>query len=508
MIALLAVALLGAAAVLVGRSAPPEPGTRPALRALLVFVVAACLTGVVARRHGITHLLGFVPNEQTEAQPSPRRPVALTRSAAPLARDGVILLLDGLRVDAAEASPAWRALAPRGAQLRARVRYPVKSAASRALLITGAPPEVSGVLGNTPSARGDVDHLFARAAQAGLAIDLEHDWPAWLGLAPTPPSPPQASRRLTVRDWFECDHAGHAHGADSDEYRAAVAEVSDRLVAAVASHDLTRTVVLALADHGHVDRGGHLGLEAEVATAPVLLLGAGVRAGLVRNDPVAMEDVGATLGLALGLEPPAAARGVPVTAALELPAVEGAALEVAAWLRRDDLERAWPVSGRRVALGRALFAGLVLLLALEGLRPGLDRRLALAAAGPLLATLAGWHLHGVVRVSGELRWTVPELCAGALAGLVLSLLGQRGSPDGLVRATLAAWTAPVVLLLGLVGLAPGGLPPTPVSYWLFVACGRLALVALVLALGLRLGSISRANRKSQALDAANPVMNS
>lgn len=491
-----ALALLAAAALLVRRAAPDEPPARPGLRALLVLLVAAGLTGVVARRHGITHLLGFIPNERTEAQPTPRRPV--TSRPAALARDGVIVLLDGLRVDAAEASPAWRALAPRGARLRARARYPVKSAASRALLITGAPPEVSGVLGNTPSVRGDVDHLFARAAQAGLALDLEHDWPAWLGLAPTPPSPPGAARRLTVRDWFECDKAGHAHGADSDEYRAAVAEVSARLEAAVAGHDLTRTVVLALADHGHVDRGGHLGLEPEVATAPVLLLGAGVRPGFARDEPVAMEDVGATLGVALGLEPPAEARGVPLTAALELPVVEGAALEVAGWVRRADLARAWPVSPRRVWVGRLAFAALLLLLALEGLRPGLDRRLALAAVGPLLAMGASALLHGVDGASGELRWTVPELCAGALAGLVASLAAQRGPLDGLVRATLAAWTAPVVVLVGLVGLAPGGLPPTPLSSWLFGACGRLALVALALLLG----SISQANRKTQTLDAA------
>lgn len=494
---LLALVAFVAAVRLVARARPAEP---PA-RALLVLLVAACLTGVVARRHGITHLLGFVPSERTEAQPTPRRPV--TPAPAPLARDGVILLLDGLRVDAAERSAAWRALAPRGARLRARVRYPVKSAASRALLVTGAPPEVSGVLGNTPSVRGDVDHLFARAAQAGLALDLEHDWPAWLGLAPTPPSPPLAARRLTVRDWFECDHAGHAHGADSDEYRAAAAGASDRLVAAVSSLDLTRTVLLALADHGHVDRGGHLGLEPEVATAPVLLLGAGVRPGFARDEPVAMEDVGATLGVALGLEPPAAARGVPVTAALELPAVDGAALEVAAWLRRGDLEGAWPVSPRRVALGRVLFAGLLLLLALEALRPALDRALALALLGPLAATGASWLLHGVDGVSGELRWTVPELCLGALAGLLLALAGGRGALDD--RATLAAWTAPVVVLLGLVGLSPGGLPPSPLSYWLFAACGRLALVALVLALG---RSISRANRSPHGLDEAGRVTTS
>ena len=54
--------------------------------------------------------------------------------------------------------------------------------------------------------------------------------------------------------------------------------------------DLSRDLFLVLSDHGHLDGGGHLGLEPEVATVPVILIGAGaaIPLGINHDPPVAV----------------------------------------------------------------------------------------------------------------------------------------------------------------------------------------------------------------------------
>lgn len=479
-----------------------EPGPRTALVAGALALAAGGLCTVELRRQGLTEKLELVPDEVAPEAPAPP-PTAPAPASPALARSLFVFLLDGLRVDNAEALPAWKELAPRGARLRARVRFPVYSAPGRSLLVTGAPPEVTGLVGNGRKAGGKTDHLLARAAAAGFAVTGSR-WEDWLGLAPLERREPSgATRVLAVEDWFDCDHEGHAHGAASEEYRSAALALSDRLLGRVAGVDLARDAVLALADHGHTDRGGHLGLDPEVATAPVLLVGAGVRAGFGRDEPVAMEDVGATAEVLLGLEAPALARGVPVVEALTL-APEAAAATVARHReRRDALARAWDesVQPARVLGLRAAAALLVLAVLAKLLRPRLDRAHLVAALAPALGAGIFAVLLPPMSANGGPRWLVPEylsLFVGACVP-VIALARVLGLERAAVaRALLLAWAIPGLALLVRYGLGPSGIAPSPGSFVLVLDLAFLAFTASVVAALGAMGQLEGADPREGA----------
>lgn len=450
-----------------------------AARALLVSAMATALGGVALQRYGLTHRLTFVPSEMPLVAPT----VPDLPPSRPLVRSLTVLLLDGLRVDAAEASQAWTRLAPRGARLRVRTPFPVKSASSRSLLITGAPPEVTGVIGNVPSPLGEVDHLLRRASRAGIEVVNQDDWPAWLGISRIDRAP--AARRLTLLDRYACDDAGHAEGAGSPRYAEAVAAGASEALAIAAATDLERDALLLLSDHGHVDGGGHAGLEPEVAIAPTLLLGAGVRAGFAQDGPAPMEDLGATLAVLLGLSPPARSRGVPLVDALDLDPPAARALRAAFEERRAAVLAAEATAARpaRVWTLRALcgLAALAGLLALTG-RPD-SQALACAAIGPLL--FAGLEAALGPPMSLEWRRAIPAhaaLALGALAASSLVALNRRTPFHAAARSTLLAWGALPALLLARCGFGPSGMPPTPWAFWLASSALGLAGIALLVAL--------------------------
>ena len=474
---------------------------RTLLVAWLALALGFALEAVVLRRYGIGDV-PLVPDERPPPAPEPPPLAPALVPPAPLARSLYLFLLDGLRVDSAEGSPAWRRLAPGGARLRARLRFAVYSAPGRSLLVTGAPPEVTGVFANERTTDGTVDHLFARAAKDGIAVSPDA-WPEKLGLAPFVrfEKGREHPRTFEVQDWIEPDHAGHEHGADSEEYRRATELVSARLLEAVAAIDLTKDAVLAVSDHGHVATGGHVGTEPDVVTAPALFLGAGVKPGFARDEPVAMEDVGATAALLLGLEPPRLSRGVPVVDALELAADRGARVVEAAKERRAELALAWDqaVHPARVLLVRAL-AALVLVLGAAWLaRPKLDRTLGAALVGPLVFFPLWATLAPPLSANGGVAWCVPFYLGFFFAGMLLAaLLAWRlgCERESFERSALFAWVLTTALGLARFGLEPGGLAPEPLVFALCLSAGNLGSCA-VLVLVEQLVAVVRSRSRSK-----------
>jgi hypothetical protein len=465
------------------------------------------LTPVELRRQGFTEGLSIVPDEVLPAAPVPPRSPELA-PREPLARDLEIFVLDGLRRDTALAQPEWHVLARRGAALEARARFPVTSVASRALFVTGAPPGVTGILGNGHFGGTKPDSLLSRAASAGLEI-TGADWVHWLGLA-TPEqgvsSGVSSSRRLLLEDWGECDAAGHADGAASAEYLAAAHECFARLVARVRAADLERDAILVLSDHGHVDAGGHLGLEPEVVSVPVLFLGAGVRPGVTVDAPVGLEDVGATAALLLGVDPPELSRGVPVSAAIATPL--DPAVERAYRARRDALARSWEraVNPRRLLLGRVLGATLLLGTFLTVLRPRLASWGGAAALiGPILGGALWAAVGPPICNSADPRFVLGCAFVGALAGAasVSAAIALRVAPATFARDALAAWLFPVAGLLVRFGLGPGGLEPSQEAFWLILAAGSLSCVCLLVLFAAAVSRTrARADSRSPSIRAA------
>jgi hypothetical protein len=116
----------------------------------------------------------------------------------------------------------------------------------------------------------------------------------------------------------DVDIVGHLDGADSEEYRAAVRRVDDLLAASLPDFDFERDTLAIVADHGHVDGGGHGGVEDQVLEVPLILAGAGIdRDGLVTG--ARLIDVAPTVAALLGLPAPRHGLGRTLVSALDVP---------------------------------------------------------------------------------------------------------------------------------------------------------------------------------------------
>ena len=240
------------------------------------------------------------------------------------------------------------ALAKCGASGSLRVALPSLSNPARAALVTGAWPEVSGVTNNSSFEAPPIQSLFSLARQEGIetAVVGTRFWPRAFGeqidvfhaFARQPKSTEAedliawqsgacddvldhlgaSEAGLRVVGLLAGDEAGHEFGGESEGYRAVTAAV-DQCVGRLADrlgHDAT---LVAVADHGHVDRwghGGHGGEEPEVLYAPFVMAGQGVR----RGDPLEAElvDIAPTVSMLLGLPIPANNQGRVLWGALDV----------------------------------------------------------------------------------------------------------------------------------------------------------------------------------------------
>ncbi|MCB9657472.1 MAG: alkaline phosphatase family protein [Sandaracinaceae bacterium] len=243
-----------------------------------------------------------------------------------------ILLVDGLRVDEAERSPALRAF--RAGALHGTVRYPRPTLSTGAYhaLVTGTPNRLSGVFTNryhltSGGGVARVDSLADRVrAVAGreryVAEDLD-----WLLQLLTPRAEARelftgqafdaaardafaafardASPGLLVAHMLAVDESAHETGVDSALHAAALGR-ADALVAALhAAVDAQPALVaLVIADHGHLDVGGHGGDEPEVVRAPFAIRGAQIADRDGDTLELAPECVAALLAGATGSATP------------------------------------------------------------------------------------------------------------------------------------------------------------------------------------------------------------
>lgn len=290
----------------------------------------------------------------------------------PLASRVLVVVLDGLRADRAESLPAFSSLAQRGASGTIEAVLPSLSNPARAALVTGATPEVSGVTNNSSFASPPVQSLLSLAREAGMrtaAFDTGF-WPPAFGdhidSYRGPSGRPASFDPADLVEWQErsCveakqhfarsaaelhvvgllagDEAGHSHGGESQGYRVVTAAVDDCLGSLVDSAG-PGTAVIAVSDHGHIDRwgkGGHGGEEPEVLTAPFAMAGPGIRAA----DPInaLVVDIAPTASVLLGLPIPANSQGRVLWGALDVPARQLPGLQELERIQRDALSGHMP----------------------------------------------------------------------------------------------------------------------------------------------------------------------
>jgi len=308
------------------------------------------LSGYVAIRLGVAGDR-FMPSLNIERPVLSQEPPVIASAPPRLTRRVVIVILDGLRHSDSYGLPYLDSLRRQGTDASATSHYPTFSRPNYVTIVTGVPPQWSGVRTNQYNAPSFIDSIMDRTAAGGLTSGYVSNNSPALPVMFTRPAADQESKsrrpgfesafddmhyvqwpggfvnasRLLVRS----DHAllvmlhgatdeiGHEYGADSDEYRQAAVRADEDLGLALEGLDLSRDTVIVVADHGHTDSGGHGGTEPEAIEVPLVMVGAGIRPGAIVANP-SLVDIAPTAAALLGLPAPGHALGRTLREALAI----------------------------------------------------------------------------------------------------------------------------------------------------------------------------------------------
>ncbi|MCR4402142.1 MAG: alkaline phosphatase family protein [Firmicutes bacterium] len=314
---------------------------------VFAFAVIMCL-GVVSWRFstlGLEDVVGYKSPYSFAIEPG--------EPTSRLTRRLVFVIVDGLGFIGVDDMPVLKDIGSRGAAFSLLVHQPSFSYPGWTTLLTGAPPEISGVTTNAYDGAVPVDNLFKAAQRAGVrtALVASQDWKGLLGAAiadatyVTTPAAHDASGNAKADDdilraalaeierddagflvvhFSSVDAAGHAAGAASSAYAAASAAVDARIGKIVANLDFTNDTMIVTSDHGHTPRGGHGGWEEDVIRVPFVAAGAGIvtpeePGAELSWMPARHEDVAATCAALLGVPVPVHSQGRVLFEALDAP---------------------------------------------------------------------------------------------------------------------------------------------------------------------------------------------
>ena len=256
-----------------------------------------------------------------------------------------VLLVDGLSADTARALPGWSATCQRGVRLTVDVGFPTVSLPVEVARWTGLTQQQTGIVFR--SDRPLEPPLDRRAIPAQVpgshAVAQDHGYIVRsLGFAEAEPAadPSDTSRDADPAGWasqwrarahdavasdarlvfvhvLEVDSAGHHHGHDSPEYRAAAADADALLASLVAAAPDARWFLLS--DHGHLDgpHGGHGGEEREIRQVEGCIVGPGIQPA--RGELVHIVDVARAIANSVGATLDPTSRGRPLSVALAAP---------------------------------------------------------------------------------------------------------------------------------------------------------------------------------------------
>jgi hypothetical protein len=455
-----------------------------ALAALLFALTAAPIKLASDLWHGV---IGFDPGFAARLA-RPR-----DTAAEPALASGVtIVLVDGLRLDTSKNLPFLNELRARGASFDATVGAPSFSRPGRATIATGAWPSLHGVTTNRQRRAMALDNLLRRVADAGRRCRVAGS-PIWSGLfrdeiarcgavrdERTKDGPGTFDRvvpevrasqeeafafvaageaDLRIVDILSTDFASHEFGGASEQARAEAARADQWIRGLAGGLDFSKGALVVTADHGHIHldgHGGHGGDEAEVLAVPLVLAGAGIRAG-VRGRALHV-DVAPTVTALLGLPAPAGAEGRTLVEALSLTGEAAGRLRAADESRHaaiaQEISMSLDASERPTATGGDWRAGL-----LEATRAA--RRPLVGMAGIVIGALVAVTLLLVdgpdrVRVVGG---AVLALLVGAAA---IALLSEPISLSTInYDEQVAAFFGRIAAIVGVSALVSTGVAVAP-----------------------------------------------
>jgi Type I phosphodiesterase / nucleotide pyrophosphatase len=490
---------------------------------LLFLFAAAAASGYLAERswHSVT-------SYQTPYAFRERLP-----QGEPLTQRVVLVVVDGIRLDVSKNMGNLQRLARRGVSSVVEAAVPSLSNPNRAVMVTGAWPEVNGVTNNATYQPPPVDSLFSLAREAELPVAAAGSafWRRAFGMyldgrlleLPKEPSQPasvpelvhwqektcseiiqfltQYPTGLLVAGLTGADEAGHEFGGASHSYRDVARVVDGCLANLVAAFDNGETTFVVVSDHGHTDRrgrGGHGGTEEEVLRVPIVLAGKAIVPGV--QWQAEMVDVAPTIAALLGLPFPATNQGEVAWEALDMAGHERQAMR-ARWEQQQRLVAA-RIPAREQVLAQqkqtrvfpAFLAALVtvgcMALVLWQQR-GRSGRLLLALAAyygcyyGLFALLGlGYSLSSISREEYLYSFLGSDLLAAAIALVAACLLVRRPTDEDasialdvslLIACTVALQVVIIYYRYGL--MMEGFLPPLGASFKAYLDLLQIVAIA-------------------------------
>jgi hypothetical protein len=234
----------------------------------------------------------FTPSE-FEVEPGGR--------TEPLTNQVVLVVVDGLRVDAFNKMKYVFSLKEKGTYFVLKTGQPSLSYPTWATIATGAWQDVTGVTTNWFEGPLKQDSIFSLARDNGMTSYIvgSEGWDKLFGNAAT---------EVYARKWedayytfdeetldkaleylkknpnvllvhfVDTDEAGHDFGGASPEYQK-YADHIDTLIEKLHMSMNEDSVLIVTADHGQIDRGGHGGWEDIVTNVPLVMVGKGIRQG-------------------------------------------------------------------------------------------------------------------------------------------------------------------------------------------------------------------------------------
>lgn len=297
----------------------------PAVRRILTGYGVISLLLSVAMILGAVNMFTSVADYQNPYPVS--QDFSVNRRGPALAEHVVLVIVDGLRLEAADSMRSFN-FDPASARTSvALVGQPSYSKPTWSVICTGADQAVTGVLMNDTT-QPFISNIFSEAKASGRSTALVgSDWweplvgqwadqkhiyvfeePEAVTVANTVDFAKTAA--LTISYFATPDEVAHQYGATSKEYADSVVAVDAAIQDILAQLDLTTTTVIVTADHGHIDAGGHGGPETAVVGVPIAFFGARVAPGPALA--IRQTDIAPTVAALLGTSFPDFVQGQPL----------------------------------------------------------------------------------------------------------------------------------------------------------------------------------------------------